>query len=63
MDIRTTTLIVVVALLAFPVVTIAVLNWIMRKRGGIGSGWGGAMFVALCWITAIGVILSKTTRG
>jgi hypothetical protein len=48
-------------LFVFPLLLIALLNWIFRKRGGIGKGWGGALIVTLCWVVALAVILSKTT--
>ena len=34
-------------ILLFPVLAVALLNVILRKRGGIGAGWGGALVVLL----------------
>ncbi len=50
---------VLLGLLVVPLIAVAALNRIFRKRGGIGGGWGGAIFVGLCWITAVIVILVK----
>lgn len=46
-------------LLVFPVLAVAALNVIFRKRGGIGAGWGGVLFVAAAAIVAVMVILDK----
>ncbi len=52
--------ILVVLLIAIPVLVVAVMRLIYRKRGGIGSGIGGTIFVTLCWVVAIVVILRRT---
>ena len=37
----------------------ALLNVILRKRGGIGVGWGGALVVLLAGLMALLVIFDK----
>lgn len=49
----------VAVLLVLPVVVVAALNWSFRKRGGIGKGWGGTLFLSLCWITALFLVFDK----
>jgi len=34
-------------LIVLPLAAIGLLNWIYRKRGGVGQGWGGALLVSL----------------
>jgi hypothetical protein len=46
-------------LLAVPVVVVAVLNWSFRSQGGIAKGWGGALFIGLCWIATVALILQR----
>ena len=46
-------------ILLFPVLAVALLNVILRKRGGIGAGWGGALVVVLAGRMALLVIFDK----
>ena len=46
-------------ILLFPVLAVALLNVILRKRGGIGAGWGGALVVLLAGLVAVLVIFDK----
>ncbi|TXI31130.1 MAG: hypothetical protein E6Q64_03570 [Ottowia sp.] len=46
-------------ILLFPVLAVALLNVILRKRGGIGAGWGGALVVVLAGLMALMVIFDK----
>lgn len=45
--------------LGAPVLTVFILNIILRKRGGLGAGWGAALTVFLAGIAALLVILDK----
>ena len=45
--------------LLLPVITVALLNVVLRKRGGIGAGWGGALVVLLAGLMALLVIFDK----
>lgn len=45
--------------LVFPVLAVGLLNWIFRKRGGIGLGWGGTLAVLLAGLMAVLLILDK----
>ena len=46
-------------ILLFPVLAVALLNVILRKRVGIGAGWGGALVVLLAGLMALLVIFDK----
>ena len=46
-------------ILLFPLLAVALLNVILRKRGGIGAGWGGALVVLLAGLMALLVIFDK----
>ena len=46
-------------ILLFPVLAVALLNVILRKRGGIGAGWGAALVVVLAGLMAFLVIFDK----
>ena len=46
-------------ILLFPVLAVELLNVILRKRGGIGAGWGGALVVVLAGLMALLVIFDK----
>lgn len=49
-----------IALIAMSVTVTAIANWLYRKRGGIAVGWGGALFIGLCWIAALALIIHRT---
>lgn len=51
-----TTLLVV---LLCPVLAVGLLNVLLRKRGGIGAGWGGVLVVLLAGVMAVLIILGK----
>lgn len=60
MDIKVLTWTLVLVLFAAPVLLVAVLKAVNRKRGGGGgSGWGGVLFISLCWIVAVLAIFSR----
>ncbi|WP_411833400.1 hypothetical protein [Pseudoxanthomonas mexicana] len=48
-----------VLLIVAPTVIIAVLNLIFRKRGGIGVGWGGVLFVVAATVVGWLLIFDK----
>ncbi|MFT3791777.1 MAG: hypothetical protein QM741_12050 [Rudaea sp.] len=45
--------------LALPMAILAVLNGLLRERGGFLRGWAGAIFVGLCWMAALGFIVRR----
>lgn len=59
MDLSDQTLALVAALIAAPIIVMELLNLLLKKRGGFGKGWGGAVFIGLCWIVAFGVIVTR----
>lgn len=46
-------------LVLVPVVSVVLLNLVFRRRGGIGVGWGGVIFVLMAAVMAVLVILDK----
>jgi hypothetical protein len=50
---------VLALLLGVPMITVALLNWLLRNRGGFARGWAGAAFVILCWGAGLALILIK----
>lgn len=44
------------------VVASALLKWLYRKRGGVATGWGGALFIGLCWIATLALIIYRTVH-
>ena len=59
MDFSNPTLFHAGLLIALPVLVMALLNWLLRGRGGLAPGWTGAVFIALCWITALTIIVMR----
>ena len=59
MDINRFTWALVLVLIVAPIVVVGILRFFLRKRGGLGSGWGGALFVTLCWVVALLAILAQ----
>lgn len=45
--------------LALPMAVVALLNWLLRNRGGFARGWAGAIFVAMCWIAGMILIVTR----
>jgi acetate kinase len=43
----------IAALFVFPLAVVGVLKFALRKRGGLGAGWGAALVVLMCWIVAL----------
>ena len=39
----------IAALFVFPLAVVGVLKFALRKRGGLGAGWGAALVVLMCW--------------
>lgn len=52
-------LLYIAMLLAVPVLTVSLLNLLLRKRGGLLRGWTGALFIGLCWIGALALIVIR----
>ncbi len=50
-------LVVIVVLL--PVLLVALANRIMRRRGGVGTGWTGMLMAAMAGIAGLLLILEK----
>ncbi|HZV38031.1 MAG TPA: hypothetical protein VFF96_04705 [Pseudoxanthomonas sp.] len=45
-------------LIVVPVALVGVLKLLPRKRrNAVGSGWGGTLLIAMCWLVAMWVIL------
>lgn len=42
-----------------PVLTVALLNVLLRRRGGVGPAWGGVLVVLLAGVVAVLVIFDK----
>lgn len=51
---------VILFVVVVSVVATGLLRWLYRKRGGMTAGWGGALFVGLCWIAALALIIHRT---
>lgn len=49
----------VLVLLVVPLLAIAVLGRVLRKRGGGAAAWGGAIFFGLCLAVALWILLEK----
>ncbi|MBS0516362.1 MAG: hypothetical protein JSS16_12925 [Proteobacteria bacterium] len=45
--------------LGLPMAILALLNWLLRKRGGFARGWAGAIFLGLCLCVGIVLIVVK----
>ncbi|MBS0431849.1 MAG: hypothetical protein JSS21_05540 [Proteobacteria bacterium] len=45
--------------LGCPVLVVALLNVLLRNRGGISPGWGGVLVVLLAGVMAVLLILDK----
>jgi|LNAP01.1.fsa_nt_gb hypothetical protein len=50
---------IMLVLMLVPTLSVAALNVIFRKRGGIGVGWGGVIFVLLAGIVALVIVLAR----
>ena len=50
---------ILLIVLLLPVVVVGTLNVLLRKRGGIGPGWGGVLVIFLAGVMALLVILEK----
>jgi len=44
---------------ALSMALVAMGNWLNRKHGGFLKGWGGAVFIAVCWFGAIAWIVVR----
>ena len=62
MDLSNQTLLLLGVLLMTPVVVVAILNLIFHPRNGIARGFGGALFIGLCWVATIGLIIHKVAN-
>lgn len=62
MDLSNRTLLLLALLLAVPVVVVATANLLFHPREGIARGFGGALFIGLCWVTTIGLIIHKVAN-
>jgi len=45
--------------LALPMAIVALLNWLLRKRGGFLRGWSSAVFVGACWVAAMILVVYR----
>ncbi len=45
--------------LALPMIVVALLNLLLRNRGGFARGWAGAIFVGMCWAAGMALIVFK----
>ena len=50
---------VLLVVLVLPVVVVGLLNLLLRKRGGLGAGWGGGLMALLAGVMAVLIILDK----
>lgn len=57
MDLGNPSLLFLAILLAAPVLLVALINVVFHPRGGIVRGLGGALFIAVCWVAAVGSIV------
>jgi len=62
MDLSNQTLLLLGVLLTTPVVVVAIVNLIFHPRNGIVRGFGGALFIGLCWVATIGLIIQKVAN-
>ncbi len=62
MDLSNQTLLLLVVLLATPVVLVAIINLIFHPRNGLAKGFGGALFIGLCWAATIALIVQKVSN-
>lgn len=62
MDLSNQTLLLLGVLLATPVVVVAIVNLIFHPRDGIARGFGGALFIGLCWVATIALIVLKVSE-
>jgi len=46
-------------ILVCPVIVVGSLNVVLRRRGGIGAGWGGVLVVLLAGVVSLLIILDK----
>ncbi len=52
----------IAALFVFPLAVVGVLKFALRKRGGLGAGWGAALVVLMCWIVAL-LLIRRQVAG
>jgi len=50
---------VLLALLVVPLAVVGLLNFLLRRRGGVGLNWGGVLIVMMAAVVAVVVILQK----
>lgn len=50
---------ILLALVVVPLVTVGLLNVLLRRRGGVGLVWGGVIFVLMAAGVAVLLILEK----
>ena len=48
-----------VVVLLGPLLAVALLNLLLRRRGGVGPAWGGVLVLLLAGLMAVLVILDK----
>lgn len=58
MDINRFNWMLALILIVAPVAVVGLLKLVSRKRGG-SSGWGGMLFIGLCWLIAMLAILDR----
>ncbi|MBS0582143.1 MAG: hypothetical protein JSS42_03475 [Proteobacteria bacterium] len=63
MDFSDRTYLILGILLGLPMLVVALLNWVLRNRGGFARGWAGAILVGICWVVGLALILLKARGG
>lgn len=53
-------LLLIAALIVVPALVAGTMYWTHRRQRGVVKGWGGALFILLCWFAALALILYKT---
>jgi len=42
---------------------VAAANWLNRRHGGFVKGWAGAIFIGICWTSAMLWLLVRVRVG
>ena len=55
-DLNSRDLLLAAVILAAIMACVALINWLLRRRGGFARGWSAAIFIAACWVAGIATI-------